>query len=41
VLAAFIVLLGVYPMCLTHFYTDVSDSMAKKAATRVSSDFTM
>lgn len=36
VLGAFILLLGIYPLSLTKMYTDVSDSMAKQAATRLS-----
>lgn len=35
VLGGFIILLGVYPMCLTHLYTDVSDNMAKTAASHL------
>lgn len=35
VLAVFIVLLGVIPMSLTRLYTDISDSMATQAASRL------
>jgi NADH-quinone oxidoreductase subunit M len=35
VLSFFIIALGVYPLALTHFYTDVADTMAKTAATRL------
>jgi proton-translocating NADH-quinone oxidoreductase chain M len=35
VLSAFIILLGVAPMCLTRYYTPVSDSMTKQAAARL------
>jgi NADH:ubiquinone oxidoreductase subunit 4 (subunit M) len=35
VLCAGIVVLGVYPLSLTHLYTNVADQMAKQAATHV------
>jgi proton-translocating NADH-quinone oxidoreductase chain M len=35
VLGFFIIALGVYPLSLTHFYTDVSDNMAKQAAAKL------
>lgn len=36
VLGVFIILLGVYPLSITHLYTDVSDRMATDAAKKVS-----
>lgn len=35
VLGFFIIVLGVYPLCLTHLYEDVADTMAKQAAMRL------
>lgn len=41
VLGFFIILLGVYPMCVTRFYTDISDRMAQEATKTLPANVTM